>query len=204
MPSGLNMALRVMMSPNPAFAQIRDSDGRYFVWSVGIFALVCVMYAMPYFLSEFPEGAALVVANFLLGGIVSTAVVYLAGRRLGGNGSWKVVFSTIFYAHIYIAPMSVAVTALVFLTAGLTPPGFLDGPGLANIGIREPLGESFHALLGFIGHLAALHAVIAAFFVWGVVLWVKAVKAVDGFGTAKAFGIVALGWSASVVVTMAV
>ena len=35
--SGAGVALRVITAPNSAFAQIRDNDGAYFVWSVCIF-----------------------------------------------------------------------------------------------------------------------------------------------------------------------
>lgn len=41
-------------------------------------------------------------------------------------------------------------------------------------------------------YLGIIVAVLFAFFVWSVVLSVKAVKTVNGFGTAKAFGLFVL------------
>ncbi len=41
---------------------------------------------------------------------------------------------------------------------------------------------------------------MVAFVIWGLVLLVKAVKTVNGFGTAKAFGIIVLGSVVSIVI----
>lgn len=201
MPSGLGMALRVMAAPNSAFARIRDNDGRYFVWSAGIFALGCALSTVAY--AAIVGGvAALWAAHALLGGVISTALIYLVGRRLGGNGSWRKVFAAVFYAHVYMVPLFAAVAALTLATEGLAPLDFLGGLGLAGIAGGGTAGVSIDASVGTVSLLAVLLAVTAAFFAWGVVLWVKAVKTVNGFGTAKAFGIVALGWAASIVATM--
>ena len=200
-PPGLNMALRVMASPNSAFAQIRDSDGGYFVWSAGIFAFACVLWSITSIPSDNNGLTALWAVNALVGGVISTAVIYLVGKQLGGSGSWKAVFSVVFYAHAYMVPMAAAVAALVFLTTGLTPLGFLDGLGLTDVGISET-GPNASVMLDLLGFLAVLIVVIVAFLVWGMVLWIKAVKTVNGFGTAKAFGLIILGGVASLVVTL--
>ncbi len=200
MPSGLGMALRVMTSPNSAFARIRD-DGGYFAWSAGIFALGCALSTIAY--ATIVGGvAALWAAHALLGGAISAVVMYLVGRQLGGNGSWRKVISAVFYAHVYAVPLFAAVAALTLATAGVTPLDFLGGLGLAGIAGGGTAGVSIDASVGSVSLLAVLLAVTAAFLSWGMVLWVKAVKTVNGFGTAKAFGIVALGWAASIVATM--
>ncbi len=191
MPSGLSMALRVMMSPNSAFAQIRDSDGGYFAWSAGIFAFSCVLWDISSVRFDVGGGVALWGARTMLGGVISTAVIYLVGRQLGGNGSWKAAFSVIFYAHVYIAPMAVAVAAL----------GFLDGLGPAGMGLSEA-GPNVSSILDFTGISAVRTIATVAFLAWGLVLWVKAVKTVNGFGAAKAFGLIILGGVASLAVTL--
>ena len=186
------------LSENP---QMRDSDGGYFAWSAGIFAFACVLWSITSVSSDVGGGVALWAARTMLGGVISTAVIYLVGRQLGGNGSWKAVFSVVFYAHVYMAPMAAAVAALVFLTTGLTPLGFLDGLGLTDVGISET-GPNVSVALDLLGFLAVLIVVIVVFLVWGTVLWIKAVKTVNGFGTAKAFGLIILGGAASLVTTL--
>ena len=46
--SGMDVALRVITAPNSAFAHIRDSDGAYFAWSVGIFVLASVLWSVSF------------------------------------------------------------------------------------------------------------------------------------------------------------
>ena len=55
-------------------------------------------------------------------------------------------------------------------------------------------------LWGLLGCLAVILVGAIAFVVWMVVVLVKAVKTVNGFGTAKAFGLVVLALAASVIV----
>ena len=200
----LNMALRVMVQPNSAFAEIRDNDQRYFAWSVGIYVLGAVLWAVitvplndP--ASGYWEAGALSTAVSIPSGIIAIAVIYLVGRRLGGNASWRKVFSVIFYAHIYAVPMFVVLMALMLPTVGLIPLNPLDGPGPADVGIHEITSESLNAFQDIIALWMALFAVMVAFGVWELVLLVKAVKTVNGFGTAKAFGIIVLGAVVSIV-----
>ena len=199
------MALRVMIRPNSAFTEIRDNDRRYFAWSVGIYVLGVVLLSVITVPLDDPasgywEAGALSTVVFIPSGIISIAMIYLVGRWLGGNASWKKVFSAIFYAYVYAIPMFVVLMALMLPTVGLMPLNPLDGPGPADVGIHEITSESLSAFQDIITFWIVLTGIMVAFAVWGLVLLVKAVKIVNGFGTAKAFGIIVLGSVVSIVI----
>ena len=109
-------ALRVILRPNSAFAEIRDNDERYFVWSIGVYILGTILLAVITAPLNNPaleswEAVALSAVVAIPAGIIFPAVIYLVGRRLGGNASWRKVFSVVFYAHVYIVPPFVVLLA---------------------------------------------------------------------------------------------
>ena len=166
--AGLAMMLRVVITPNSAFAEIRDNADRYFPWSLGIIVFLSILFAViePAALSSeyqliIAAGMATGIAVSILGSFVSTAVIYLLGRLFGGNKNWKQVFSAIFYAQIIAIPAYVVIA----------------------------LGElTFSTTYGLPWELVLVLALI----VWAVIVVIKAVKVVNGFGTAKAFGLIVL------------
>lgn len=204
---GIDMALRVVTAPNSAFAHIRDSDGRYFAWSVGIFVTASVLWSAS-FASLDPalgywETVATHVGIDLLAGIAFTVAIYLVGRWLGGNGMWRTVFSAVFYTNV-LALLAFALFALLTLLAGgISTWAFLvdvyqwDLESLEN---GEPTVEMMDDLSGLLGYLAVIVVGAIAFAVWAVIVLVKAVKIVNGFGTAKAFGLIVLALVVSAIV----
>ena len=170
--AGLVMILRVIIAPNSAFAEIRDNADRYFPWSLGIVVFMAILFAVTDPLTPFAKdqsNIAIDMAVSILGSFVSAAVIYLFGRLFGGNKNWKQVFSAIFYAQIIAIPIPV-VSTLAGQTASLSP---------------------------FSGLLLAIAVVVPAI-VWAVIVMVKSVKVINGFGTAKAFGLIVL----SIVITL--
>lgn len=202
--SGTGVALRVITAPNSAFAHIRDNDGVYFGWSVCIFALssflTSIVLATLYPNVLTLENAFLTAGFGLLNGTAITALIYLIGRLFGGNGNWRKVFSVIFYVNAIVFIMSAVAVGLASMGGG--------APVLASMGGGSMLAPLSMAPLDGVGQLdfagsgswpgvmtdlltslVITMAVLIAFFVWSVVLSVKAVKTVNGFGTAKAFGL---------------
>lgn len=205
--SGLGVALRVMTAPNSAFAQIRDNDGRYFAWSVGVFVLGSLLGSILFApldpASEEWEGAVLFAGVNLLTGMIFPAVIYLVGRRFGGNESWRKVFSVIFYTYVLIFPAFVAFVVLTLLAGGFSMWALLAEMGQPDFFESPEAVDRARTLMDVVlGYVGLLGIGAFAFAAWVVVVSVKAVKAVNGFGTAKAFGLIVLALAVSAVAAM--
>ncbi len=187
----LNMILRVMVRPNSAFTEIRDNDQRYFAWSVGIYVgfVLLTVYAVLLYdaVGEYGEDKALSIVVTISSDIIFIALIYLFGKVFSGNKSWRKVFSTIFYSHVFVIPMFVILMALMLLAGGFIQLNPLDGPGLGEFISSVSASEFIDGFWAFITFWIALFVIMVAFAVWGIVLLVKAVKIVNGFGTAQAF-----------------
>ena len=94
------------------------------------------------------------------------------------------VFSAIFYANVLVFLFALFVV-LTFLAGGVSAWPFLVDADSRGSG-------SFDVMSNLPGYLAVLTAGSIAFAVWLVVVLVKAIKTVNGFGTAKAFGLAVL------------
>ncbi|MGI9568001.1 MAG: hypothetical protein ACR2LL_13470 [Nitrosopumilus sp.] len=67
----------------------------------------------------------------IITGIISNILFYFIGKKLGGNTSWKKVFSVLFYTYVPLIPMMLVMSVLVFLMwSSLTAiePSFLMSP----------------------------------------------------------------------------
>ena len=197
--SGMGVAIRVITAPNSAFAHIRDGDGGYLGWSVGIFVFSSVLWS---FLAapldtdyEYWGALAVNLGMSLLVNLVFAAVIHLVGRRLGGNNMWRTVFSAVFYTNV-IALVFALFAVLVLLAGGVSLWALLTNADSSGP-YPWPTGDLFELL----GYLAVLVAGIIAFVVWVAVVLVKAVKTVNGFGTAKAFGLVVLAMAVALAVS---
>lgn len=206
-----NVILRVITAPNSAFSQIRDNEERYFVLSIVVFlfaSVIGLLVMAPFVMMPLDDSyyeifeednidvdipvewadAILFVGINIISGIISNVLFYFIGKKLGGNTNWKKVFSVLFYAYVPIIPITVVMSALVFLMWGsLTAmdPSYLMSPNADDEEIFSLIGP----VLGYVG----LMAIIAIGFVaWIFVVSVKAVKTLNGFGTAKAFGLIIL------------
>lgn len=187
MRDGLNMCLQVIIHPNSAFTAIRDNDQKYFPFSIGIVLLLVILpNALITALSvvTFPGAfdtashavAYSVAANLgvnALSAIAYVGIIYLSGRVWGGNFNWRTVFTVIFYTYAIEIPAVFVVVAV----------------GLLSI----PLGLYM---------LTPTLAATAAVAVWVIIITIKAVKVVNGFSTAKAFGIIVLAFVGSVALTV--
>ena len=200
--SGAGVALRVITAPNSAFAQIRDNDGAYFVWSVCIFVItwfpMTIVLYMLYPNAPSLEDAFQQAGLGMLGGVAITALIYLVGRLLGGNGSWRKVFAVVFYTNVMVFPMVIAAAGLAPLGGGHPALESMGGgsPMLMPLsmapfgGAGQPNSAGFGPWVGAtLAPLIITLAVSVAILVWYVAVSVKAVKTVNGFGTARAFGL---------------
>lgn len=201
----------MITAPNSAFSQIRDNEGKYFTSSIGIFlftSIVGLLVMAPFvmmpldnaYYETFDENeidvdipvnwtdGILFVGISIVSGIISNVLFYFIGKKLGGNTSWKKVFSVLFYAYVPVIPMMVVMSVLAFLMWGS-----LTGIDPSLLMTHNTDEEEILSLIGPVLGYAGLMAVVAiGFGIWIFVVSVKAVKTVNGFGTAKAFGLIVL------------
>ena len=164
----LAMVYQVVKRSNSAFAALRDDDRRYFRPSIVVMLLASIVYtgldlATPELAGQQIGDVVTIPGSAILGSVIAAGTIYIIGRGLGGNKSWRKVFTVIFYAEIIWIPVAAA-SLLLSLSSSV--------PSL-----------SLQAVVGTV----ALAAVV-----WGVIVLVKAIKVLNGFGTAKAFGILIL------------
>jgi len=211
-----NVILRVITAPNSAFAQIRDNEEKYFAQSIGLLIFTSILGALmlvPFIMipldeayfegvddANFPTDntdVILFVGINILSGFISAVLFYFIGKKIGGNTNWKKVFSVIFHTHVPLIPMSVILSILLFL--------MMDSIASIDSSLLIGLDEDEEQILSLIGPMlgyVGLFVIVAiAFVVWIFVVSVKAVKTVNGFGTAKAFGLIILVMIISSIVT---
>ncbi len=172
-----------MTSPNATFARLCNDPDAYLGQSIVVFLVASILgavIAVPYEIIYENTGELgwtpflANMASVLASGVVSTLVVHLAGRRLGGSQNWKQTFVTLFHVHVLLVVAAVAVGA---------------------IWVAVPPSDLQHSVLTLqqdIGLALAYYAVVVAVSAWIIVLSVKAIKVVHAFGTAKAFGLLVL------------
>lgn len=199
--SGIDVAWRVIIAPNSAFAQIRDNHEEYFAWSVGIFVLGSILWSIAFVIldpaAEEWMGVATDIGGGVLASIVFAVVVYLVGKQLGGARNWRKVFSAVFYTDVLAFPMFAVFMALLLSGDGLLMLALANDQNQLNSGSMEQAQDLMNGVVGFV---ALFGVIVVVFIAWVIVILVKAVKTVNGFGTAKAFGIIVLAFVVSVVV----
>ena len=203
----LNVILRVITSPNSAFAQIRDNEGKYIAQSIGLLivsSILSMFVILPFVMIplndayfeevddvDLPtEGADLVLTMAIgfLKGIVSFVTLYFIGKKLGGNTSWKKVFSVIFHTYVPVIPMMIIISVLVFLMWGSL--AGIDQSHLMSPNVDEE--QVLYAVGPMLAYALLVGVFAIAFMIWIIVISVKAIKIVNGFDTGKALGILIL------------
>ena len=207
----LGIILQVITSPNAAFAQIRDNEERYFTQGIALLVISSILGAMAilpmvmipinddFFEMDgaenidtgFPIAESAVVLSFassLLGGFVSAALYYFIGKKLDGNTNWKKVFSVVFHIHAVVIPITIIVGIVLFFmwsSFSTIQPSILLHPNISN-------DDAFSEIGPFIGYVILLATLGIGFVIWGLIVSIKAIKTVHGFGTGKAFGLILL------------
>ena len=205
------LILRVITAPNSAFSQVRDNEERYFAQSIGLLIVASILgglAVLPFVMMplddayfEFTEEAdfdetfpleenavGFSIGSSLLTGFVSALLYYFIGKKLDGNTNWKKVFAVVFHTNAVVIPITIVMAILLFLVWGSftsIDPSILLNP--------NPEEEDVFPLLGsFIGYVALLAVLGIGFAIWALIVAIKAIKIVHGFGTGKAFGLILL------------
>ena len=213
----LNLILRVFTAPNAAFAQIRDGEEKYFEQSAALLiaaSFITILTIVPFliiplddiFLEELDDfifgvnetDIAFTVISGIASELVIVTVIYFVGKKLGGNKDWKPVFSVNFHVNVLVIPMMMVLSILIFLMLGSL--SSIDISSLTEAGLGED--QVLTLMTPLFGYVGLLMGFILAFGIWIIVVSVKAIKVINGFGTAKAFGIFILAVIISMIVTI--
>lgn len=205
------LILKVITSPNSAFARIRDNEEQYFIQSIGLLIVASILggvAVLPFVMMplddayfEFTEEAefdetfpleenavGFAIGSTLLTGVVSAILYYFIGKKLDGNTNWKKVFTVVFHTNAVVIPITIVMALLLFLMwdsfTSIDPSLLLD----SNLDEEDV----FPLLSSFIGHVALLTIMGIGFAIWALIVAIKAIKTVHGFGTGKAFGLILL------------
>jgi hypothetical protein len=207
----LSLILQVIVSPNTAFSHIRDNENRYFTQGIilliissilsGLAVLPFVMMPLDDAYFEFNEAqefdnsfpmtdnvVGLSIGSSLLTRIVSAILYYFIGKKLDGNKNWKKVFTVYFHTNAVIIPITIVMAIVLFLmwdSFTSIEPSILLNPNLDE-------EDVFPLLSSFIGYVSLLAVLGVGFVIWGLIITIKAIKTIHGFGTGKAFGLILL------------
>ena len=120
----------------------------------------------------------------LVGNIVLIAIIFMISKKLGGFGSFKKIFVGISHATLPVVIGGIIITAVFFtLSSTLTPEDIGDA-------------ESEFQYFGTVSYLG----VVVPLSIWSLIIAMRALKIVNGFGAGKALGIILLASIVSFVV----
>ena len=166
------MILLVITQPNSAFATIRDSDNKYFWWSIGIFGLTTIAttslggWFMQLSTHIIWLDAVMSIAYAIVMGIAYVSFLWFIGRSWGGNRYWRSVFSTISYTYTILLILLIALLPLLSIYEEATATAMFE----------------YDIYVWII--ILALFVVATA--IWHLILIIKAIKVVNKFSTEKA------------------
>jgi len=190
---------------------VRDNEEKYFSQSIALLVISSVLgglAVLPFVMMplddayfEFPESenidetfpledtaVGLSIVSSVLSGFVSAILYYFIGKKLDGNTNWKKVFSVIFHIHAIVIPITIIMAMLLFLMWG----SFTSIDSSILLDPNNDDQEVFSLLESFIEYVIWLAIVGISFAIWGLIVTIKAIKVVHGFGTGKAFGLIIL------------
>jgi len=177
-----------MTKPNHTFRAIAENNQSYFVVAVAILVIASFFFIS---LTNDQPDPSLVVSEFgyvwdveyqaesfakaVLWNLVSIVLMFYIGMKFGGSNSFKKVFSVLAYALIPVVVGGIVLHVF-----------FMDPTLLENItGIDRESAE-------FSGLFWVLYFAFIPFVIWSFILSIQAIKIVNSFRTAKAFGVLIL------------
>ena len=177
----------MMVRPGATLCRISDDPGRYLLPSVAVFAatialgMLSTLGYIGYPMIDITWDAALYhqIASSVLSGLLPIAVIFWIGRRWGGNRSFRRAFPVLVYC---------LVPAIL---------GVLAGPVAANLyvfavpEIDLSVGPYLAFSYGGVGFNIIKFVIGIFFFGWMLLLQMKAIRILNGFGYAGSAAILA-------------
>ena len=191
--------LGILKSPNQSLRKICDNEDKYMVSSVILLILASVfsidMASGPLdenitsvkqfgvWVSDDPVYWIISSVFGLLGGIALIAIIFMIGKKLGGIGSFKKIFTVMSHATLPVIIGGIIISAIFFV---------LSSTVSDNIDEADPKFQHF-GLVSYLGVMVPLS-------IWSLIISIKALKIANGFGTGRAFGIILLASLAFLVI----
>ena len=179
----LGIISELLQKPNVAFEKISQNP-QYFT-------LAAIVFLTSIFLSSFQQISTLIfhsshnmdivnmgyhVINFvgiILSHILMIVIIFYVGKKVRGNNNFKQVFSVLSFCLI---PAMVGVAIVSSGNLLLT---------YSIYGSEDDLGPTY-AFDFLVSPMFFLQAVLLPFYIWTIILYVKAIKITDDFSTLQA------------------
>ena len=177
----------MIVRPGATIRRISDEPGRYLVPSVAVFAATIALSVLSpsgyigYQMIGAASDIALYspIANSVISGLLLIAGIFWIGRKWGGNRSFRRAFPVLAYCLVpsMLGVLAVSVAENLYLFP-VPETGLSDGPYL-----------TFSDGVDFI----MIRFVIGFFFIgWMLLLHMKAIRILNGFGYARSAAVLAL------------
>ena len=162
----LSMAFQVMRRPNSAFAALRDDDRRYFQPSVVMMLLASAVNVGLGSAESSITGQQTMNAGIIFGLTAMGAVTTACTTYLIGRAlGGNKIWRKVFTVLFYTGVVWIPVFAVSYLISLLSS----DLQDVAFV-------------------------MLVPILVWAIVITIKAIRVLNGFGTARAFGVMVLSW----------
>ena len=195
----LNTIFGMLKSPNQSLHEICNNEDQYLVSSVIILIFASVFSinmangplddtipSVSQFGIWFSDEPIYWISDGLLGllgSIILIAIIFVMGKKFGGIGNFKKIFTVISHASLPVVIGSVVIFAMFFVLSSTM-----------SDSIDETDSEfQYFGMVSYFGVLVPLA-------IWSLIISIKALKIANGFGTGKAFGILLLATVISYVV----
>ena len=181
----INAIISILTRPNQAFRDITENPINYFATAIAILAVTSFFF-ISYTVGE-PDPSLTIneigyvwdvmhqsesFGKSVLWNLVSIVLIFYLAKRFGGSNDFKKVFSVLAFAMV-----PVLIGGIILHVFFMYPP-LLES--ITGIDKEDP---------EFAGLFWPLYYTFMPFTLWSLVLSIKAIKIVNAFGTAKAFGI---------------
>ena len=183
----------IIVRPGATLCRISDDPGRYLVPSMAVFAVTIALSVLSpsdyieYQMIDAIGGTVLYspIASFAISGLLSIAGIFWIGRRWGGNRSLRRAFPVL--AHCLVPAM---LWVLVFLVVSMAENLYSSPVPETVILSSDPYRTLRH---GVIIQSVVWIFLVGIFFVgWILLLYIKAIRILNGFGYARSAAVLAL------------
>ncbi len=201
----MHVILWVIIRPTNSFRTLSENVNRYFVSSVILFVVSCILGIFVSLaintnsIQKLDMSAILMMAQTVLVNLFTIIVIFWTCKRLGSSSDFKKMFLVLSYCLFIIT----AISATFYVGIYLIESALYPEAGLALSDADSDPGPSY--AIDFAGGSVTtlvLNGFTLFFVTWMIVLYAKAIKIVTGFGIKRSVAVSLLLILATYVVTI--